>query len=1118
MAVETATLEERHRAEVDRLLRDAAKEEERRSEGRVSADQLLRRAGGSLDEILRPAREEYAAFREAEQDSAPSRLADRFAPRFLGGLAAAALCAALATVLLVGSLNDSATVAFYDGVLVALAAVAGFSLQALLAHFWSSERHAGSRQQPGGVEQLRLAWLTAVEVRGIRPYLEQQRAVAPRRRQLGGARGSGRVSRTTDRSGRARGRSVLGRSFDRLADLERPFIGRRRHLGQIVQWVNRDRAATETQPTVVVLHGPSGSGRTTLAGWAAQETRELFRGACLVDLRGQSQDPLPTRDALLHLMNRLGAPREQLLFREGSGRAADAGQLSRLAERYQQHLSDLPVVIILDDATDAEQVCTLIPARSPSLVLVTAAEPLDISPSFPASVHQLPIEALDDDAAEELLRASVADGGRIAPGARDESGWREINELCAGRPILLRLVGSALDERSPTALADDLAAWGPAGDEAADPAERALRMRYHDLDETARRLLRRLALAGRASLGARAAAALLDVGQREAADQLERLAQAGLLSHVRGNRYRLHELVRRFARARMYEEDSDRQVSAAQERLIRSYAELADTVIRLVDGKTSTRADMLPAAAGGHGFASLDAALRWLDDETSFITSTLRYADERVDRQAVQHLLGALCDYCLLRGDLYRLGELNELAEAVDQGLLTRSVRWRTGVAARQLGELDKSRSTLTSVVTLYQQARHEAGTARALRDLGITLQHQGQLRESVEKLRQALDLQRGEALAGDRAWTLHALAAAERECGRVLSARRLLAEALPLHQASGSVHGEAWTRFQLGQTLLWQGEIAEGERELRLSLDLYERSRDVRGVAWAASELGLARVYDGDASAAVDQLRAALARHQETEDARGEAWTLYYLGQALEEAGDTTAAVRALERARTMFSRMRDVYGLACTRQHSARVTRDSRAEKTGSLRNSGFARQLLTDARRDYQRIGVTHGEAWSALELAVIEAGNERLGLALELTDEALGLFTAGYGDGGPDLRGADWAQFLRCTLLPLASPGGSEVGQAVAQQELAELLRAEHPARDPRLADAAHSLALMLEREQGPEAGWSAWRLGMVPRRAARDIVGVLPPEGGATDAPTGDRAHDDPAGGDPVDGR
>lgn len=1084
-----AALSERHQADVDRLVVRAVEEEVRLSEGRVDGELLAQRARAALPEIVRPAREEYDAFVRAEADSGHGRLADRFSSTVLGPPAATAAAAALAALLLIGGAEAdpgvSVTTAFGDAVIVGAAGLCGFVLQALLAHLWAAQRVAGSRNQPGGVEQRRLEWLAAVEVRGIRPYLDHQRALAPRRGSQSSGRGetpSRAQPRTRDRSAAARTRSVLARSFAQLPERGDPFIGRRRHLTQITQWVNRNRARTDTRPTVVVLHGPSGSGRTMLAVRAAHEMRELFRGACLVDLRGQSVDPLPTRDAVLHLMNRLGAPRDQLLFREGIGRGADPVQLRRLAERYQQYLAGLPVVIILDDATDAGQVAALVPERSDSLVLVTTAEPLDLDPGLPASVHHLELGALDPDSAEELLRASVTGGSAVAPGPYDAANWRTVARLSDGRPLLLCLAGSGLDARSPAQLAEDLAVYGPPG--SIDPAERVLRLRYADQAETARRLLRRLALAGRASLGARAAAALLDVGQEEAARQLKELTRAGLLQNVRGDRYRLHELVRRFARARMRDEESDEERSAAQERLIRSYAELADTVIRLVDGKTSTRAELLPAPAGGHGFASLDAALRWLDDETSFITATLRYADPRVDREAVQHLLGAMCDYCLLRGDVYRLGQLNELSQTVN-------VQWRTGVAARQLGELDKAHSTLSSVVRLYEQAQNEAGTARALRDLGITLQQQGQQREAGEKLRQALDLQQGEELAGDRAWTLHALATVERERGRLVAAREMLAEALRLHQAGGSVHGEAWTRFQLGQSLLRGGEIPAAEHELRSALDLYERSRDVRGAAWAVTELGRARLYDGDATAALEQLRAALSRHRDTEDARGEAWSLYYLGQAMEEDGDAGGAVRTLERARTMFSRMRDLYGLACARHHSARVTRDISAASTGSLRNTGFARQLLTEARRDFQRAGVRHGEAWTLLELTVIEAGNERLGQALELADEALRLFSEGYGEGRPDARGADWAQFLRCTLLPLASPGGSDVGQAVAQEELAQLLRDDHPLRDPRLADAAQSYALMLERGQRPESGWPAWRLGMVPGRGARDVFGVLP---------------------------
>lgn len=1091
MATQLALTQE-HREEIDRLLVRAAEEEVRRSDGRVDGRQLLQRARSTIEEIHRPALEEYAVYRRAAEEFSPGKLSDRFRLQALGGALAATIAASIAVLILIGGSELATSVAFIDAVVVIAAGILGYALYAVFAHQWAVQRHAGDRHQPGGVEALRLEWLTAVEVRGIRPYLDQQRALAPHRDsavpEQRDPRRAPQQQRRPDRSAAARTRAVLAKSFGRLPEPGHPFIGRRRHLTQITQWVNRDRARTDTRPTVVVLHGPSGSGRTMLARWAAHELRELFRGACLVDLRGQSVDPLPTRDAILHLMNRLGAPRDQLLFREGAGREADAGQLRRLAERYHQHLAGLPVVIILDDATDAEQVATLIPERSDSLVLVTAAEPLDLDPELPASVHQLPLEALDPTSAEELLRATVTDNSTLATGPEAQHDWHRLADLCDGRPLLLQLAGPTLTRRTPAQLVEALEAATPEGP-GPDPAERVLRSRYTDLSDPARKLLRRLALAGRASLGARAAAALLDVGQKEGAQQLEELHEAGFVSHVRGSRYRLHDLVRRFARVRLFDEESHEERSAAQERLIRSYAELADTVIRLVDGKTSTRADLLPAAAGGHGFSSLDSALRWLDDETSFITATLRYADERVDRQAVQHLLGALCDYCLLRGDLYRLGELNELTQAVNQGLLTRSVQWRTGVAARQLGELDKARSTLSSVVSLYQEAQNNAGTAAALRDLGITLQHQGQLPEAQSKLREALDLQQAPELAGDRGWTLHALAAVERERGRLGSARSMLAEALRLHQGSGSVHGEAWTRFQLGQTLLWAGRTADAEQELRTALDLYERSQDVRGVAFATTELGLARLHDGDATSAQEQVRAALAQHRETEDARGEAWGLYYLGQAQEEGGDPEGALRSLEQARTMFSRMRDIYGLAWARHHSARLTRDIRAQSTGSLRNSGFARQLLTDARRDFQRAGVVHGEAWSALELAVIDAGNERAGQALELADEALRLFTEGYGDGGPDRRGADWAQFLRCTLLPLASPGGSEIGEAVAREELDELLRAEHPLRDPRLTDAASSYVLMLERGQGPESGWPAWRMGMVPRRGARDVLGV-----------------------------
>ncbi|MEU0130134.1 tetratricopeptide repeat protein [Streptomyces sp. NPDC006289] len=1064
-----------HRAEAERLLVRAVEEEVRRTGGRTDSAALLTRAREALDAMAAGAAEEYAAYTQALDAAEAGRqpLSERFSraalttPLLVTGVAAAA---AFGADLALGTATGLAAGA---GAVVALAGTTATVARVTASHWPAAHHRAGELNQPGGPGQLRLQWLTALEVRGIRPFLDQQRMLTAAARPAKKSTASVVAQlRGGDRSAAARTRSLLEQSFTHLPSVDGPFAGRRGELAQIAQWVHAARAATETRPAVVVLHGAPGAGRTTLAVRAAHALRDQFRGACVVDLRGDvaGEAPLPTRDALLHLLNRLGAPREQLLFREG---ATAEQQVRRLSELYHQHLTGTPVTIVLDDATDAAQIRTLLPERSDSLVLVTARERLDLPDDIPARVHHLPVGGLDAAGAEELLRETAQDE---EDGPYDYPSTETVVELCGSLPLALRVAGSSLGARTRAELASALGAYGPVA-----PVERALWLRYTDQPEAARRLLRRLALAGRASLGAAAAASLLSSDEQEAGRLLESLARAGLLVHVRGARYRLHDLVRDFALARLLDEETAADRTAAQERLVQNYAELADAVIRMVDGKMSTRAGQF----GSHGFGSLDAALRWLDDESSFITSALRHA-EGVDQGAVLHLLGALCDYCLLRGDLYRLGEISELTQAVDHGLLERSVQWRTGIAARQLGELDKARTTLSSVVGLYREAQNDAGAALALCSLGITLHHQGNLTEASARLREALALQASPEQAEDRAWSLHALAAVERDRADLPEALALLDTALTLHREGESLHGEAWSHFQLGQVCLRMGEVARAEEELNTALDLYGRTRDERGEAWALTQLARARLMDADSGTppAVEQLREALARHRGNEDARGEAWTRYYLGQALEEEGDSDQGVRELERARTMFSRMRDVYGLACARHHSGRVTRDQRAAQTGNLRNSGFARQLLVDARADFRRIGVPHGEAWTCLELALIDGGNNRAAQALELCGEAITLFGS-YGD----VRGGDWAAFLRCTLLPYASPGGSEVGTAVAQQELADLLEAAHPLRDPGLERCVEAFGLVLNRGIDLDDGWQAWRLGLTPSRHAREVMGV-----------------------------
>src|SRR5215471_5272013 len=356
----------------------------------------------------------------------------------------------------------------------------------------------------------------------------------------------------------------------------RGFTGRRAELDALDELALMPEAAAngagERPLPIGIIAGVAGVGKTGLVlHWGHRARYRFPDGQLYADLRGYDahQEPLPPAAVLDGFLRALGVPGDQV-----------PGGLDERAALFRSLLHGRQMLIVLDNARTPEQVRPLLPGSSSCLVLVSSRDRLDdLVACEGARLYAL--DLLSPAEAGDLLSRMAGDR-RIDPATADR-----IAALCDRLPLAVRIAAARLaihPHDAPADLADRLADEQrrlPELSQAHRGVRASFALSYRELPGRAAALFRLLGLLDAADVATWTAAALLGVPEREGADLLDQLVRAGLLE-VAGRdgagqvRYRLHDLMRLYARERNLADDGCAAVRAAVGRFFGAALYLAE--------------------------------------------------------------------------------------------------------------------------------------------------------------------------------------------------------------------------------------------------------------------------------------------------------------------------------------------------------------------------------------------------------------------------------------------------------------------------------------------------------------------------------------------------------------
>ncbi|MGW7170680.1 tetratricopeptide repeat protein [Streptomyces sp. NPDC054884] len=630
------------------------------------------------------------------------------------------------------------------------------------------------------------------------------------------------------------------------AATEGHFLGRTRELKELRADIERtglDTISGRKAPRarVLLIAGRPGSGRSALAEELVRQVAGRYPdGVLRARLAEPDGTPVPVECAARELLAALDVPTPP---------GADEDDLASL---LRETLAERRALLLLDDATGAEQVDALLPDAPQCLLVAVSAGPL----TGIADVRPCTLGGLDTKSALDLLTRYTG-SVRVTVDPRSAE---QLVETCQGQPAALSLAGGWLAARPQAAVADLAKQLHAEGDEGT-VLSRVFRLVHSALPAPAARTLRLLSLAPAGLADPHTASALAGCSVGAARTTLDDLVAAGLLRALDSPlpQYEvpgcLHSLLRTAAEA--HERPAELQLARARmlERTVR-LLQSCRAITETDSPQTREKLQVMPRALR---FPTPRAAADWLHARRPALLASARLA---------------VAD-----------GELDTLARRLMSQLVRAMVaHFGTQAAAPDLYGIHQL------VLDIAERRRLPREKAAALLNLADVDARTGRTAEALVRYRAALDAGReaNDPYAIGRA--MESVGGAHLELGDYDRAADWFGRALAQRLARDERADAARLYGRIATAHTYAGRYGEAQRAWRAAVAGHRKNDDVGAHARALSELARVQEYAGRPEESLRTCEEAAEWAGRAEDTRLQAALHLRLADTLERLGDPAA------------------------------------------------------------------------------------------------------------------------------------------------------------------------------------------------------------------------------------